>query len=151
MSEHGITIMKMLNEALGDLRDRGFAHRNLKPENILVSEDFKSLMLVDFHKCHHKDRFVKMQPGGTVPYWHAKNDHWAVASHHWDNMSFGVIGFEMMIPTDWWGKMKTSTNMQIIMKNSGRFHPFTKYQHFLFGMIAFGEIPDRVDQTYEIN
>jgi serine/threonine protein kinase len=111
MRDHGINIMKMMNEALGDLRDKGFAHRNLTPDNILISEDFKGLQIIDFHKCHHKDRFVDMQPGSTVPYWHAKNVHWAVASHHWDLMALGVIGFEMMIPTDWWVKMKNSTSM----------------------------------------
>jgi hypothetical protein len=66
-------------------------------------------------------------------------------------MAFGVIGFEMMIPTDWWGKMKTSTSMQDVMKTSGRFHQFTKYQYLLFGLIAFGEIPDREDQADEIS
>jgi serine/threonine protein kinase len=111
MYDHGMNIMKMLNEALGVLRKRGFAHRHLTPDNILVTDDFMELQLIDFHKCHHKNRFVKMQPGSIVPYWHAKNEHWAVATHNWDLMAFGVIGFEMMIPADWWGKIKNSTSM----------------------------------------
>lgn len=38
--EHGINILKMLNEAIGRMHIRGIAHRDVKPDNILVSDDF---------------------------------------------------------------------------------------------------------------
>jgi serine/threonine protein kinase len=125
LSEHGINIMKMLNEAIERLRTRGFAHRNLTPDNILISGDFKGLQLIGFNLSHHKDRHVDNQPIGTAPYWHNKYRHWSVTCHCWDQMAFGVICFEMMIPLGWWGSMKSSTSMQFLMRDSGRFHPFT--------------------------
>jgi serine/threonine protein kinase len=109
--KHGVNILKMLNEAIGRLHIRGYAHRNITPDNILISPDYKELKLIGFNLCHHKDRHVTAFVYGTLPYWNSENRHWSVASHRWDFMSFGIICFEMMKSLGSWTFFKTSTTI----------------------------------------
>jgi serine/threonine protein kinase len=39
--KHGLVLFKLLFEAIRSLNFRGYAHRDLSPENILISKDFQ--------------------------------------------------------------------------------------------------------------
>ena len=41
-------IMKMLLKALAEMEKQGILHRDLKPQNIMITKDGKNLKIVDF-------------------------------------------------------------------------------------------------------
>ena len=96
LAEHGINIMKMVVDALSYMHKKGYAHRGLTPENILISDDYKNLKLIGFNQTHHWERDISQFPPESLPYSHNKDKHWGVASPRWDFRAAGTIFFEMM-------------------------------------------------------
>jgi serine/threonine protein kinase len=56
MAKHGLDIFRLLFHAIGRLSFKGYAHRNLLPENVLISSDFKELQLMGFDRACHRER-----------------------------------------------------------------------------------------------
>jgi serine/threonine protein kinase len=54
--KHGLDIFRLLFQAINRLNFRGYAHRDVNPENILISSDFKELQLIGFSQSCHKER-----------------------------------------------------------------------------------------------
>lgn len=42
-------LFKMLLEAVSYMHYQGICHRDLKPDNIIVADDFESLKIIDFN------------------------------------------------------------------------------------------------------
>jgi serine/threonine protein kinase len=54
--KHGLGIFRLLFHAINRLSFRGYTHRDIIPENILISSDFKELQLIGFGRSCHKER-----------------------------------------------------------------------------------------------
>lgn len=62
------TIMRGLLSALEYIHAKGYIHRDVKPANVLVSEDLSSVKLIDFGLCRPRDSEDTQQLGWTPPY-----------------------------------------------------------------------------------
>jgi serine/threonine protein kinase len=54
--KHGLDIFRLLFQAINRLNFRGFAHRDVNPDNILISSDYKELQLIGFGRSCHRER-----------------------------------------------------------------------------------------------
>jgi serine/threonine protein kinase len=69
LKAHGIQIFRLILDAVKYMAKRGYAHRNICPENIYISSDFQSIQLVGFDKSCFRDRKERPMKGCDKPYW----------------------------------------------------------------------------------
>lgn len=62
------TLCVPLISAVGALHQRNIIHRDVKPQNVLVSRDLSDLKLIDFSSARGVARSVPMTPAGTMLY-----------------------------------------------------------------------------------
>lgn len=86
----------MLLSAVKNMSKRGYAHRNICPENIIVANDFQSIQLVGFDKACHQDKKETLVSGCQKPYWQPMDKWWSQSSFRWDLMHASVVFYEMM-------------------------------------------------------
>jgi hypothetical protein len=68
LKRHGMSILKLLVEAINRLHGYGYAHRDITPDNIYVSAGFDEVRILGFWKAHHKDKAAPQMKNVTMPY-----------------------------------------------------------------------------------
>jgi serine/threonine protein kinase len=76
LTKHGLNIFRLLFRAISRLSFRGYAHRDINPENILVSSDFKELQLIGFGRSCHKERETEKLSYLPRPYLDPEYEWW---------------------------------------------------------------------------
>ena len=110
--------MLPLAEALDHAHGRGVLHLDLKPSNILITDDHRPMLLdfnLSFDSAHHSYR-----AGGTLPYMSPEQVYQLIMEpetelsldHRSDIFSFGVILFEMLYGKLPWGRAPEHGSMR---------------------------------------
>jgi serine/threonine protein kinase len=100
LQRHGMNILKLLLVAINRLHSYGYAHRDLTPDNIYVSEEFDDVRILGFWKAHHKDKAAPQLKNLTMPYCNNLHKCLSPQSSMHDFKSLAIIGFEMILPVD---------------------------------------------------
>ena len=77
-------------------------HRDLKPDNIVMSEDNQSVVLIDFNRAlpiQDQDEYESLGTPGYQP----DSKHWKDTDFNWDYWALGAIILESdMRPNDYY-------------------------------------------------
>ncbi|QGJ71740.1 Serine/threonine protein kinase [Planctomycetales bacterium 10988] len=109
---HRLEIIRMLAEALDALHETGYLHRDVRPDNVLISEDMTKLKLIDYsHAVPAKREYV--EPGNRLgfsdylpPDSLRKN---ADPGPRLDIFAFGVTVYQWLTRNIPWPQTDTST------------------------------------------
>ena len=93
-------IAKQITEAVGYVHSRGVVHRDLKPQNIIITNNGESVKLIDFGLADTDSHTILKQPAGTMKYMSPEQLQTAVADVRNDIYSLGVIFSQMKIGYD---------------------------------------------------
>lgn len=92
-------LIQQIAEGLSHAHHRGIVHGDLKPANILISDDGHPLLL-DFHLSQWRSREGFVPEGGTLPYMSPEHLRAMVGNqpidHRTDLYSLGVILYELL-------------------------------------------------------
>ena len=90
-------IIPCINEGLHALHEKGILHKDLKPSNIMLCDDGKSVALIDFgvSSLMNTDSTVLMTQTGMTPAYSAPETFRDLFMKESDYFSFGVLLFEL--------------------------------------------------------
>ncbi len=88
---------RKLTEAVAYIHSKGIAHRDLKPQNILVTRNGEQVKLIDFGLADTDSHAVLKQPAGTLYYMSPEQQQGSVADGRNDIYSLGVIFSQMRL------------------------------------------------------
>jgi len=95
-------ILSKVVSGVQELHDLGFVHRDLKPDNIVLSEDSKSVALIDFNRALPVQDQSEYEDLGT-PGYQPDSRHWKDTDFNWDYWALGAIILESdMRPNDYY-------------------------------------------------
>lgn len=86
-----------LTEAIGYMHTKGVVHRDLKPDNILITANGENVKLVDFGLADTDSHAILKQPAGTPHYMSPEQMQTAVADVRNDIYSLGILFGEMQL------------------------------------------------------
>lgn len=93
-----IRIMDELLQAVAYVHSLGIAHRDLKPQNILLTRQGLHVKLIDFGQADTDDYAVLKQPAGTVSYMSPEQMAMQIPDIRNDIYSIGVVMRQMPLP-----------------------------------------------------
>lgn len=93
-----IRIMDELLQAVAYIHSLGIAHRDLKPQNILLTRQGLHVKLIDFGLADTDDFAALKQPGGTVRYMSPEQMSAQIPDIRNDIYSIGVVIRQMPLP-----------------------------------------------------
>jgi serine/threonine protein kinase len=93
---HGVQIFRLLLDAVKYMAKKGYAHRNICPDNIYIASDFQSIQLINFNKACFRDRREKVMKGCQRPYWQPMDKWWSQSTFRWDLMQASIVFYECM-------------------------------------------------------
>jgi serine/threonine protein kinase len=105
-----VSLIKQMAEAIGAVHKAGFIHRDICPRNFIVSEDCKSLKLIDFGLTLPDEREYRM-PGnrtGTPLYMAPEIVRRRSTDHRVDIFALGVTAYRLLTWEFPWPGSETS-------------------------------------------
>lgn len=99
-------LLRQIAVAIDYAHSRGVIHGDIKPENILLSEDHKTALLADYGMGRHFDTVVGLQitmtqavwkGGGTAAYLSPEQLSANTQSPRTDIYSFGLVAYELLV------------------------------------------------------
>ncbi len=93
-----IRIMDELLQAVAYIHSLGIAHRDLKPQNILLTRQGLHVKLIDFGLADTDDYAVLKQPAGTISYMSPEQMAMQIPDIRNDIYSIGVVMRQMPLP-----------------------------------------------------
>ena len=97
----GIRILNELLQAVSYIHSLGIAHRDLKPQNIILTRIGKHVKLIDFGLADTDAFVILKQPAGTIRYMSPEQTAAAQTDLRNDIYSIGVIMSEMPLPPNY--------------------------------------------------
>jgi serine/threonine protein kinase len=89
-------IIRQMADALSAVHEQGMSHGDVKPENILVSEDLNS-KLIDFGSCRSSDAVLLTSVIGTPAYMAPELFEGEYTDLRADIFSLGVVAYELFL------------------------------------------------------
>ena len=94
-----LRIMDELLQAVAYVHSLGIAHRDLKPQNIMLTRQGLHVKLIDFGQSDTDDYAVLKQPAGTVSYMSPEQMTMQIPDIRNDIYSIGVVMRQMPLPS----------------------------------------------------
>jgi hypothetical protein len=146
LEKHGIRILKMLLEEVFAINVQGYAHRDLHPGNVWISDSFDDIQIIGFYNACSKSRDRDIIACGTPPYFLNRHGIWSPGSFRWDLHAWAVIAAEMIIGVQLFSSHLNGSEFWKVIESSDHFHPFTRLHDVLRDLLKFGEILNVEDQ-----